>query len=101
VTSSIGSDTTLTSALTQITNGAGAQSIGGLATGLDTNAIINALVAAERVQENPIKNQGDLANIALQAFGLMRTDLTAFNSAALALARPSGWNTLSASSSNE
>jgi flagellar hook-associated protein 2 len=101
VTSSIGSDTTSTSALTQITNGAGAQSIGGLATGLDTNAIINALVAAERVQENPIKNQGALANIALQAFGLIRTDLTAFSAAALTLARPAGWNALSASSSNE
>ena len=46
-----------TSSLIQTTNGAGTQTIGGLATGLDTNAIIAALVASERALENPIKNQ--------------------------------------------
>jgi flagellar hook-associated protein 2 len=87
--------------LTQTVNGAGLQSIGGLATGLDTNGIINALVAAERAQENPIRSQADRANISLQSYGLIRTDLTAFSTAALALARPAGWNALTASSSNE
>jgi flagellar hook-associated protein 2 len=106
VTQSIGSSTPTTptnptTALTQIATGAGLQTIGGLATGLDTNAIINALVASERALENPIKNQADLANIGLQSYGLIRTDLSAFSTAALALARPAGWNVLTASSSNE
>ena len=50
--------TTTDSSLVQTAAGAGSQSIGGLATGLDTNAIIAALVASERALENPIKNQG-------------------------------------------
>ena len=57
-TSPAAASTDPTSALIQTTNGAGAQSIGGLATGLDTNAIIAALVASERALENPIKNEG-------------------------------------------
>jgi flagellar hook-associated protein 2 len=92
--------TTPTSPLIQITNGAGTQSIGGLATGLDTNAIIAALVASERALENPIKNQASLAKIALQSYGLIRSDLTGLSTAALALARPASWNTLAATSSN-
>jgi flagellar hook-associated protein 2 len=88
------------SSLVQTANGAGAQSIGGLATGLDTNAIINALVAAERALEDPIKAQGQLAQIALQSYQLIRNDLTALNTAALALSRPTGWALLTATSSN-
>jgi flagellar hook-associated protein 2 len=87
--------------LTQTVTGAGLQTIGGLATGLDTNAIIAALVNSERALENPIKNQADLANIGLQSYSLIRTDLSAFSTAALALARPAGWNLLTASSSDE
>ncbi|HET9728041.1 MAG TPA: flagellar filament capping protein FliD [Acidimicrobiia bacterium] len=103
MTQSIGSSTTPTTtpSIIQTTVGAGSQSIGGLATGLDTNSIINALVAAERAQENPIKAQADSANLALQAYAAIRTDMSAFSTAALALARPSGWNVLTASSSNE
>jgi flagellar hook-associated protein 2 len=89
-----------TSSLIQTTTGTGTQSIGGLATGLDTNAIIAALVASERALENPIKNQGSLAQIALQSYGLIRTDLSALSTASLALARPSSWNSLAATSSN-
>ncbi len=89
-----------TSSLVQTANGAGTQSIGGLATGLDTNAIISALVAAERALEDPIKNQGQLDQIALQSYGLIRTDLSSLSTAALALARPAAWNTLAATSSD-
>lgn len=89
-----------TSALIQTTNGAGAQSIGGLATGLDTNAIIAALVASERALENPIKNEGTRAQIALQSYGLIRTGLSTLSTATLALARPTAWNSLAATSSN-
>jgi flagellar capping protein FliD len=81
-------------------DGAGAQSIGGLATGLDANAIIAALVAAERALENPIKNQGSFDQLALQSYGLIRTDLSELTTAGLALARPAAWNTLAATSSN-
>jgi flagellar hook-associated protein 2 len=106
VTQSIGSSTTNpsttdTTSLLQTVTGAGLQTIGGLATGLDTNAIIKALVDSERALENPIKNQANLANIGLQSYSLIRTDLSAFTSAALALARPSGWNLLTATSSDE
>ena len=93
-------DPTSTSSLVQTVNGAGTQSIGGLATGLDTNAIIAALVASERALENPIKNQASLAQLALQSYGLIRTGLTGLSTAALALARPASWNTLAATSSN-
>ncbi len=92
--------TDATSSLIQTTSGAGSQSIGGLATGLDTNAIIAALVASERALENPIKSQGSLAQLALQSYGLIRTGLTTLSSATLALARPAAWNTLAATSSN-
>jgi flagellar hook-associated protein 2 len=92
--------TTPTSSLIQTANGAGAQSIGGLATGLDTNAIIAALVAAERALENPIKNQGSFDQLALQSYGLIRSDLSGLTTAGLALARPAAWNTLAATSSN-
>ncbi len=90
-----------TSSLIQTANGAGAQSIGGLATGLDTNAIIAALVASERALEDPIKNQATAANLALQSYGLIRTDLSSLTTAAIALARPASWNTLAATSSND
>jgi flagellar hook-associated protein 2 len=77
------------------------QSIGGLATGLDTNAIIKALVDAERALENPIKAQGQLAQIKLQAYSLIRNDLDALNTTALTLSHPADWRVLSAKSSNE
>jgi flagellar hook-associated protein 2 len=93
--------TTTDSSLVQTATGAGSQSIGGLATGLDTNAIIAALVASERALENPIKNQGTAASIALQSYALIRTNLTTLGTAALALARPASWNTLAATSSND
>jgi flagellar hook-associated protein 2 len=91
---------TPTSGVTQTANGAGLQSIGGLATGLDTNAIISALVASERALENPIKNQATRAQIALQSYAIIRADLATLTTAALGLARPSSWNSLAAASSN-
>ena len=92
--------TTVSSSIIQTTNGAGSQSIGGLATGLDTNAIITALVAAERSLEDPIKNEAARANLALQSYALIRSNLATLGTASLALARPAAWNTLAAASSN-
>ena len=99
-TTSTTATTSPTSTLIQTATGAGAQSIGGLATGLDTNAIISALVAAERALEDPIKNQASLAQVALQSYGLIRSNLSALTTASLALARPAAWNMLAATSSN-
>src|SRR6185437_11656818 len=86
--------------LVQTAVGAGAQSIGGLATGLDTNAIIAALVASERALEDPIKNQASLAQVALQSYALIRTNLAALTAATQSLSQPSGWQALLATSSN-
>jgi flagellar hook-associated protein 2 len=86
--------------LVQTAVGAGAQSIGGLATGLDTNAIIAALVASERALEDPIKNQASLDQVALQSYALIRTNLATLTTATNALSQPSGWQTLLATSSN-
>jgi flagellar hook-associated protein 2 len=88
------------SSLIQTTNGAGAQSIGGLATGLDTNAIIAALVASERALEDPIKNQASLDQVALQSYTLIRQNLATLTTATNALSQPSGWQALLAQSSN-
>ena len=89
------------SSLIQTTNGAGTQSIGGLATGLDTNAIISALVASERALEDPIKAQGTAAQTALQSYSLIRTGLATVTTTAVALSQPSAWNTLAATSSDD
>ena len=92
--------TTTGSGIVQTTNGAGSQSIGGLATGLDTNAIIAALVASERALEDPIKNQASIAQLMLQSYGIIRTGLATLTTATDALAQPSGWQALLATSSN-
>jgi flagellar hook-associated protein 2 len=93
-------DPTTTSSLIQTANGAGTQSIGGLATGLDTNAIIAALVASERALEDPIKNQATQNQTALQGYALIRTGLSGLSAAALSLSQPSGWQALLATSSD-
>ena len=78
-----------------------AQSIGGLATGLDTNAIIAALVASRAGAREPDQEPGIARDqLALQSYALIRTGLTALSTATLALARPAAWNTLTATSSN-
>jgi flagellar hook-associated protein 2 len=76
------------------------QSIGGLGTGLDTSAIIEALVASKRVLSNPIRAQAQLADITLKAYGLIRTDFAALSAAAVALKNPISWHSLRATSSD-
>ena len=75
----------------------GTQSIGGLATGLDTNAIIKALVDAERALENPIKNAGQLAQHRAAGYALIRTDLDGAQHRRRSRCRtPATWNALAA-----
>ncbi|HEY7628593.1 MAG TPA: flagellar cap protein FliD N-terminal domain-containing protein, partial [Ilumatobacteraceae bacterium] len=69
-------------------------SVGGLATGLDTNSIISQLVEVERGMANPIKARGTAANNALLAYSLIRTDLLSVNAAARALSHATDWRAL-------
>ena len=50
-------------------------SVGGLATGLDTNSIIAQLVDVERAMANPIKARGNAANNALLSYAMIRTGM--------------------------
>src|SRR4051812_38782822 len=90
--------TTTNTSLTQTTNGAGSQSIGGLATGLDTNAIIAALVAAQRSHEDTYNAQVQLDQIRIQSYNLIQQDLSSLTTAALALNSASDWQALTATS---
>lgn len=92
--------TTDGSSLTQTATGAGLQSIGGLATGLDTNSIIAALVNAQAALQNPYKQQVQLDQIRIQSYGLIQSGLTSLSTAALALNSASDWQALTATSSN-
>lgn len=76
-------------------------SISGLATGLDTAAIIKQLVAIERNTQNAVKARATKAQVALSTWSALRTQLTTLRTAALDLSRPLGWRTLTASSSDE
>jgi flagellar hook-associated protein 2 len=77
------------------------QSISGLGSGLDTNAIVSQLVAAQRAnREGPVKSQISAANAQLIAYAQIQVDTTTLQSAARALATPTAWNALTAVSSN-
>ncbi len=76
-------------------------SITGLATGLDTAAIIKQLVAIERNTQNAVKARATKAQVALATWSGLRTQLASLRTTALDLARPLGWRTLTASSSDE
>lgn len=76
-------------------------SITGLATGLDTAAIIKQLVAIERNTQNAVKARATKAQVALATWAGLRTQLASLRTTALDLARPLGWRTLTASSSDE
>jgi flagellar hook-associated protein 2 len=74
-------------------------SVGGLATGLDTNSIISQLVDVERAMANPIKARGNAANTALLAYAMIRTGMQGVTSASQKLSHPADWRQLTATSS--
>ena len=77
------------------------QSISGLASGLDTNAIIAQLVAAERSsREDPVTAQITAANAKLLAYAQITADATTLQAASRAISSPISWQALTASSSN-
>ncbi len=76
------------------------QSISGLASGLDTAAIIDQLVSIERQSEDLVKARGTTAQTALASYAAIRTQLAGVRTAASALAHVADWRPLSATSSN-
>ena len=88
---------------TSVTGAAGVltQSISGLASGLDDNAIISELVAAQRgAEESPVNAQIAAANAQLLSYAQIEADTTTLQSAARALSSPTAWQALTATSSN-
>ena len=83
------------------TGGVVTQTISGLSSGLDTGAIIQQLVAAQRAnEEGPINTQIAAANAALLSYSQIEADTTSLQTAAQALSSPSAWQALTATSSN-
>lgn len=76
------------------------QSISGLVSGLDVNSMINQLVALERRSQDLVKVRSSKAALALNSWGNVRSSLSSVRSAALALAKPTDWLPLRASSSS-
>jgi flagellar hook-associated protein 2 len=96
VTSTTPTATPLTSA-----DGSVTQSISGLSSGLDTNAIVAQLVAAERAsREGPVTAQISAANAQLLAYAQISADATTLQSAAKAISSQVSWQALTATSSN-
>lgn len=74
--------------------------IDGLASGLDTNSIIEALMAAERVPVDLMAARQASAKAALDAYKSIESRLAAITTASAALERASGWNVRAATTSN-
>ena len=83
------------------TNGAITQSISGLSTGLDTNSIIQQLVAAQRSsREDPVNRLIASANAKLLSYSQINADTTTLLAASRAISSKVSWQALTASSSN-
>lgn len=75
-------------------------SVDGLVTGLDTTAIINSLLAAERIPQNQLLVQRATAEARADAFSELRGRYDAIRSAAQKLDLPDDWDALTATSSD-
>lgn len=76
-------------------------SIAGLGSGIDTNSIIDQLVAVEQSKIDAV-TQNKLARTSeLTAWATIRDKLTALSTAAFALYHPTDWQTVTATSSDE
>ncbi|MGQ0826016.1 MAG: flagellar filament capping protein FliD [Actinomycetota bacterium] len=76
------------------------QSISGLGTGLDTNAIIQQLVALERRSVDLVKSRATKAQTALTSYSAIRSTISGLKSASAALMRTTDWRPLTATSSH-
>jgi len=75
-------------------------SVDGLVTGLDTTAIIDQLLAAERIPQNQLMVQRATAEARSNAFAELRGRYDAIRSAAQKLDLPDDWDALTATSSD-
>lgn len=75
--------------------------IDGLSTGLDTTAIIDSLLAVERIPQQRIMARRQRSQEASKQLGSLRTSVTNLRNAAADLRLGSGWQKLSATSSSE
>jgi flagellar hook-associated protein 2 len=75
--------------------------ITGLGSGLDTNAIIQQLVALERQRITQVQGRATAQTTALTAYGNLRSKLGDLRTAAQGLVKSTDWNLLTAASSDE
>lgn len=75
--------------------------IDGLASGLNTTEIIDALMAVERLPQNRVVERRDRAQEQADKLGEMRASVTSLGNAASDLRRSSGWQRLAAIASSE
>ena len=76
-------------------------SVDGVVTGLDTTAIIEQLLAVERIPQNQLLVQQATAEARATAFGDLRSRYDAVRTAAQALDLPDDWAALTATSSDD
>ncbi len=76
------------------------QSISGLGSGLDTNAIVAQMVALERRSQSMVRARGTTASARLAAYDAIRAQVSAFKTATTGLARSIDWRPLAATTSN-
>lgn len=86
-----------TSAVTALSG----QNISGLASGLDTNAIVAALMAVEKLPQDHIVQQQTLAKTRQADIQAIRSQLTLLSSTLTAVTSPNTWTTSQAISSSD
>lgn len=75
--------------------------IDGLVSGLDTTGIIKALMDVERAPQVMLDQRRATISARLDAYGSIRSRLTALTSAATALSRPADWQARTATASSD
>src|SRR5262245_37252649 len=68
--------------MTSATSSGGSFRFGGLATGLDTTSIIDALTKAERIPATKLESQSSAIDVRVSALGQLSTRLQALKTAA-------------------
>ena len=72
----------------------------GIGSGLDVQSIVRQLVALEKVPLQQLKTQASSFQTKLSTYGTIKSQVSAMGTAAAKLANNSGWNAVSATSSN-
>ena len=72
----------------------------GIGSGLDVQSIVSQLVALERAPLKPLQTQATTLQTKLSTYGTIKSQVAAFGDAAAKLSTSSGWNAVTATSSN-